>query len=35
VSATTRLVSLDRAGRTIAMPAPVRELLERALAAPV
>jgi acyl-CoA thioester hydrolase len=34
VSATTRLVSLDRAGRTIAMPTAVRELLERALAAP-
>ena len=34
VSATTRLVSLDRAGRTIAMPPAVRDLLERALAAP-
>jgi acyl-CoA thioester hydrolase len=34
VSATTRLVSLDREGRTIAMPPAVRELLDRALAAP-
>jgi acyl-CoA thioester hydrolase len=34
VSASTRLVSLDRAGRTIAMPPAVRELLDRALAAP-
>ena len=32
VSATTRLVALDRQGRTIAMPAPVRALLERAAA---
>ena len=30
VSATTRLIALDRQGRTIAMPAPVRALLERA-----
>ena len=30
VSATTRLVSIDRAGRTVAMPSAVRALLERA-----
>lgn len=30
VSATTRLVALDRQGRTIAMPGSVRALLERA-----
>jgi acyl-CoA thioester hydrolase len=33
VSVTTRLVSLDREGRTVAMPPAVRELLDRALAA--
>jgi acyl-CoA thioester hydrolase len=32
VSATTRLVSVDRAGRTIAMPPDVRGLIERAAA---
>src|SRR6476661_4387262 len=34
VSATTRLVSVDPAGRTVAMPPAVRELLDRALTAP-
>lgn len=34
VSASTRLVSLDREGRTIAMPPAVRDLLHRAMAAP-
>ena len=33
VSASTRLISLDRTGRPTAMPTPLRELLERAATA--